>query len=229
MDYSNLWTDITGCEGPHVWKTLQKFPFCLPLGIQRGTVWYQSGGKVPSFHYKCITTLCTAAPQHTAGVLLISFTPAPQTSQVIHCLSHTRGQDLSLMYKNIDCHFNGNHWPVFRSSKNQIFEYWLRIVLRAQDRTDKYNNHDMRVNNSVPRCASHPFLSSFFHSPPPPPPQPPLPTQLYSCWLHTTRMLLCNSYLVCVCNCANVSNVWMDLQHRDDKGWNQITAKLDEI
>lgn len=142
MDHSNLWTDITG-EGPHVCKTLQKFPFCVPLGRQRGTVGYLSGGKVPSFHYKCITTLCTAAPQHTAGVLLISFTPAPQISQVIHCLSHTRGHDQSLMYKNIDCHFNWNHWPVFRSSKTLILEYWLRIVLRA----------------------SHPFLSS---TPPPP-------------------------------------------------------------
>lgn len=164
MDHSNLWTDITG-EGPHVWKTLQKYPFCVPLGRQRGTVGHHSGGKVPSFHYKCITTLCTAAPQHTAGVLLISFTPAPQISQVIHCLSHTRGHDQSLMYKNIDCHFNWNHWPVIQSSKTLILEYWLRIVLRAYDRADKYNNHDKRVNESVPRCASHPFLSST--SPPP--------------------------------------------------------------
>lgn len=193
MDHSNLWTDITG-EGPHVCKTLQKFPFCVPLGRQRGTVGYLSGGKVPSFHYKCITTLCTAAPQHTAGVLLISFTPA--------------------------------HWPVIQSSKTLILEYWLRIVLRAYDRTDKYNNHDMRVNESVPRCASHPFLSS---TSPPPVSQHRVSTELYSCWVHINRMLICNSYMVCVCNCANVSDGWMDLQHRDDKGWNQITAKLDEM
>lgn len=193
MDHSNLWTDITG-EGPHVCKTLQKFPFCVPLGRQRGTVGYLSGGKVPSFHYKCITTLCTAAPQHTAGVLLISFTPA--------------------------------HWPVIQSSKTLILEYWLRIVLRAYDRTDKYNNHDMRVNESVPRCASHPFLSS---TSPPPVSQHRVSTELYSCWVHINRMLICNSYVVCVCNCANVSDGWMDLQHRDDKGWNQITAKLDEM
>lgn len=193
MDHSNLWTDITG-EGPHVWKTLQKYPFCVPLGRQRGTVGHHSGGKVPSFHYKCITTLCTAAPQHTAGVLLISFTPA--------------------------------HWPVIQSSKTLILEYWLRIVLRAYDRTDKYNNHDMRVNESVPRCASHPFLSS---TSPPPVSQHRVSTELYSCWVHINRMLICNSYMVCVCNCANVSDGWMDLQHRDDKGWNQITAKLDEM
>lgn len=225
MDHSNLWTDITG-EGPHVCKTLQKFPFCVPLGRQRGTVGHHSGGKVPSFHYKCITTLCTAAPQHTAGVLLISFTPAPQISQVIHCLSHTRGHDQSLMYKNIDCHFNWNHWPVIQSSKTLILEYWLRIVLRAYDRADKYNNHDKRVNESVPRCASHPFLSS---TSPPPVSQHRVSTELYSCWVHINRMLICNSYMVCVCNCANVSDGWMDLQHRDDKGWNQITAKLDEM
>lgn len=193
MDHSNLWTDITG-EGPHVCKTLQKFPFCVPLGRQRGTVGYLSGGKVPSFHYKCITTLCTAAPQHTAGVLLISFTPA--------------------------------HWPVIQSSKTLILEYWLRIVLRAYDRADKYNNHDKRVNESVPRCASHPFLSS---TSPPPVSQHRVSTELYSCWVHINRMLICNSYVVCVCNCANVSDGWMDLQHRDDKGWNQITAKLDEM
>lgn len=182
MDHSNLWTDITG-EGPHVRKTLQK-----PLGRQRGTVGHHSGGKVPPFHYKCITTLCTAAPQHTAGVLLISFTPAPQISQVIHCLSHTRGHDQSLMYKNIDCHFNWNHWPVIQSSKTLILEYWLRIVLRA----------------------SHPFLSS---TPPPTPPPPSLSTPglywaLFVLSTHKSHADLQQLYGLCVqlCKCERRMN-----------------------